>query len=310
VESGGKIIDATRDLAMAVNPIDMEAEFLKKPVARLVLDDEVQPFGPSAPLKNLDLGTLKIDQRIEKAYSDTDLRAREAVLELYKAGTLVSKIQRAFSVGAFGESKNRRFVPTRWSITAVDSIISASLMDKVRGCPIIDEYRIFESRQLDTRWMVLMLPREWSYELIEAWYPETAWNPGKNMVIYSDSESYEGRSTYAQIGGCYYAARLAVAEHLSQEGRQARVIILRETHPGYIMPVGVWNVRENVREALRNQPIKLNTLEEAFAYISGKLDIGIKTWIQNSTMLRDALHQRRLSDFIARQEFRAHGEAL
>lgn len=300
VEAGGKIIDATRELAMAINPIDIEAEFLKKPATRLVLDDEVQPFGPSAPLKNLDLGTLKIDQRIEKAYSDTDLRAREAVLDLYKAGTLVSKIQRAFSVGAFGERKNRRFVPTRWSITAVDSIISTNLMDKVRGYPIINEYRIYESRQLDTRWIVLMLPREWSYELIEAWYPETAWNPGKNIVIYSDSEAYEGRTTYAQIGGCYYAARLALAEHLCKEKRQARVIILRETHPGYIMPVGVWNVRENVREALRNQPTKFNTLEEAFTYISKKLDIGIETWIQNSTMLRDALHQKRLIDFIAR----------
>lgn len=298
VETSGKIIDQTRELALASLSADVDAEFSKKPFGRITLDDEIQPFGPSAPLKKLDVGNLKLDWRIDRAYSDTDLKAAEAVLELYNNGILVSKIQRAFSVGAFGLEKNRRFVPTRWSITAVDSIISKDLSYIVRTNPLINEYRVYESVQLDNRWEVLMLPTSWQYELVEAWYPQTVWNPyGRGIVMFSDSEGFEGRTTYAKIGGCYYAARLASCELLARERRQAGVVILREAHPGYIMPVGVWNVRENVRNALNNPPKKFETLNEALRYVSQKLAIPIRRWIRNSTILQNELYQKRIDDY-------------
>lgn len=295
---GSHIIEATREMALCSSPIDVEAEFLKKPKARLVLDDEVQPFGPTAPLKKIDVGNTKFDQRMEKANNDTDLLAKDAVLGLYKDGTLVSSIQKAFSVGSFGEGKARRFVPTRWSITAVDSMIGANLMEKMKDFPLINEYLIFESWQLDNRFVVLMMPKPWSYELIEAWYPNTVWNPfGKDVAIMSSYEGYEGRTTYAEIGGCYYAARLAVNEYLVKEKRQARVVILREAHPGYIMPVGVWNVRENVRAALKSAPRKCASLNEAFEYISTRLVIPKERWIKESKVLKETLFQRGLEDF-------------
>ncbi len=296
-----RLIETTRELALCTSPIDVEAEFLKKPRARLVLDDEVQPFGPTAPLKKIDVSNTKFDQKMEKAYNDTDLKARDAVLLLYKEGTFISSIQKAFSVGSFGEGKVRRFVPTRWSITAVDSMIGANLMEKMKDFPLINEYMVFESWQLDNRFVVLMMPRAWSYELIEAWYPNTVWNPfGKDVAIMSSSEGYEGRTTYAEIGGCYYAARLAVNEYLVSEKRQARVVILREAHPGYIMPVGVWNVRENVRAALKAQPKKFASLNEAFEFISTRLVIPKERWIKESTVLKNTLYQRGLEDFLGR----------
>ncbi len=296
-----RIIEATRELALCASPIDVAAEFLKKPSARLVLDDEVQPYGPTAPLKKIDVGNTKFDHRMEKAYSDTDLKARDAVLELYGKGTLVSGIQKAFSAGSFGEGKARKFVPTRWSITAVDSMIGAHLMEKMKDFPLINEYMVFESWQLDNRFVVLMMPRAWSYELIEAWYPNTVWNPfGKEVAIMSSSEGYEGRTTYAEIGGCYYAARLAVNEYLVEERRQARVVILREAHPGYIMPVGVWNVRENVRAALKAPARKFSSLDEAFEYISTRLVIPKERWIKASDVLKNTLYQKGLEDFFGR----------
>jgi len=297
---GSRIIEATREMALCSSPVDVEAEFLKKPSARLVLDDEVQPFGPTAPLKKIDVGSVKFNQRIEKAYYDTDLRAKDAVLGLYKDGILVSGIQKAFSVGAFGEGKARCFVPTRWSITAIDSMISENLMKKMKDFPLINEYLVFESWQLDNRFVVLMMPRSWSYELIEAWYPNTVWNPfGKDVAIMSSSEGYDGRSAYAEIGGCYYAARLAVNEYLVKEKRQARVVILREAHPGYIMPVGVWNVRENVRAALKSIPGRFHSLNDAFEYISTRLVIPEQRWIKKSTVLKDTLFQKGLEDFLS-----------
>jgi hypothetical protein len=297
----GKIIEKTRELALAVNPVNVELLLRKKPRGFIVLDDEVQPFGPSAPIRDLQVGNTRWDHQIEKAFYDTDLKAAEAVLELYRKGVLVTKIQRAFSVGAFGLEKNRRLVPTRWSITAVDSIISKELMEKVKTFPEIDEFRVYESRYLDNIFEVLMIPGKWSYEAIEAWYPGTVWNPsGRSVVMYSDWEGYGGRTTYAEIGGCYYAARLAVCEQLVKEQRQATVIVLREAHPGYIMPVGVWQVRENVRNAMRQKPYTFKSLEEALQFIAGRFQIPIRQWIMRSELLKNALFQKRITDFLER----------
>lgn len=293
-----KIIDITRELAMSSKATEIEADFLKRPSGRLALDDSVQPFGPSAPIKKLKTDNIQIDQRIDKANSDTDLKAVEAVLDLYKNKIFVSKIQRAFSVGAFGIEDNRRFVPTRWSITAVDDIISKNLVKKVKDFPYINEFRVYESIELDNRWEVILMPTSWRYELIEAWYPNTIWNPmGKQISIFSSHEKYNGRSKYAEIGGCYYAARLATSEYLKAEKRQAGIIILRETHPGYIMPVGVWNVRENVRNALKQKPRKFDSMSKVLEYITTRLDIPLKTWIMNSNLLKDSLYQKRINDY-------------
>ena len=298
-EEAGKIIEKTRELALASKPVDVELTLKKKPRGFLVLDDEVQPFGPSAPIRDLNIGNPYWDHHVEKAYDDTDLKAAEAVLELYNKGVFITKIQRAFSVGAFGLKKNRRLVPTRWSITAVDSIVSKALMEKVKQFPELSEYRVYESRYLDSVFEVLMIPARWSYETIEAWYPGTVWNQyGRNVFLYSDWEDHKGRTTYAEIGGCYYAARLAVCEKLVDEKRQATVIIFREVHPGYIMPVGVWNVRETVRNAMKQKPLVYNTLSEALKRVASQLRIPLKRWIQNSELLQNILFQRRITDFL------------
>jgi len=305
----GKIVELTREIALSKSSVESEAEFRKKPSGTIVLDDEVQPFGPSAPLKDFSVGSIKTDQKIEKAYSDTDLKASEAVFWLYEKGVLISRIQRAFSAGLFGIEKQRRLVPTRWSITAVDSIISQKLLEQVKTFPLINEYRVYEHEALDNKWIVLMIPDYWSYELIEAWYPKTVWNPaGKETIIYSDWEGFEGRTTYPSIGGCYPASRLSVSQKLVEEKRQAAVIVLREIHPGYILPVGVWNVRLNVKEALKNKPLKFDKMEDALKYISTKLDIPLKMWIKNSYLLKYILYQKKLLDFVQSINLRTHGQ--
>lgn len=298
IKEAGKIMDLTRELALASAATDVELALKKRPRGFLVLNDDVQPFGPSAPIKDLRVDSARWDHHVEKAYYDTDLKAKPAVLELYDKNVMVTRIQRAFSVGAFGVEKQRRLVPTRWSITAVDSMISKELMDKVKTFPLIDEYHLFESSYLDNQFEVLMMPDVWSYEAIEAWYPGTVWNPsGKYVVMYGDWEGFDGRTTYADIGGCYYAARLAVCEYLMKERRQATVIVLREARPGYIMPVGVWQVRENVRNAMRQRPLKFDTLEQALQRISSRFNIPIQRWIDRSKLIMNAKIQRKITQY-------------
>ena len=252
-ERNERFLEETRLLAMAEDSVDVELALKNKPSMLFVLNDEVQPIGPSAVIRDMRMGNSDLDQRIEKAYYDDDLKAADAVLELYGKGTAVSSLQKALSVGAFGVKSQRKLVPTRWSITAVDSMISQSLMDKVKDFPAINEFRIYESNYLDNRFEVLMIPDSWKYEAMEAWYPGTIWNPsGENIFLFSDWEDYRGRTYYARMGGCYYAARLAVTEKLVKERRQATTIVLREAHPEYIMPVGVWQVREDLRKPSSN----------------------------------------------------------
>jgi len=297
-EEAGKIMDKTRELALSIGPVDVELALKNKPRRYLVLDDEVQPFGPSAPILDMRVGTARWDHQIEKAYGDTDLKAADAVVTLYERGVLVTRIQRAFSVGVFGLKDKRRLVPTRWSITAVDSILSKDLIERIKTFPEINEYRVYESRYLDNRFEVFMIPNAWSYEAMEAWHPGTVWNPtGHSIVMFSDWEGYEGRTTYAEIGGCYYAARLAVCELLMKERRQATVVVLREAHPGYIMPVGVWQVRENVRNAMRQPPLKYNTLEEALQRIASQFQIPLPQWIIKSQLIQNALYQKKITEY-------------
>lgn len=282
-----------REMALAEKQLDVEAEFTKRPRGRFVHED-VQPFGPSAPLKEFTVGNFRMNQRMEKAYHDTDLLARDAVLYLYHKGLYVSAIQKAFSTGAFGMAKNRRFVPTRWSITAVDDTLSKHLLVQIRNYPTIDEYRVYETEHLNNKFVVICMPTHWQYETMEAFFPQVI---GDHLELYSDCEGYGGKKEYAQIGGCYYAARLAVAEQLEREQRQAGAVVLRECYAGYV-PLGVFNVRENMRDAMSSTPLQFESLHQALAHAGTRLRVPVQRWIRNSTLLRSLFVQKKVYDFL------------
>ena len=143
------------------------------------------------------------------------------------------------------------------------------------------------------------MPGNWQYESIEAWYPKTVWNEdGVNISIFGSYEKYTGRKTYAEIGGCYYSGRLAITEKLQLLKKQAVALILREVHDGYIMPVGVWNVREHVRETLQTEPTILHSTKEMFDCIKSRLDIKSNDWVRNSVILKDLIQQRRINEYL------------
>jgi hypothetical protein len=295
----GRIEERMRDLALAEKPADVELEFLKKPAARVNFFDEVQPFGPSASIKSLDMGNVRSDKQLEKKYSDTDATATTAMIELYKNNLLVSQIQRALSAGTLGIGTKRKFVPTRWSITAVDDTLSKHNREEVKVFEPVDVIYAYYDEALDNRWLILFMPGNWQYESIEAWWPGTVWNEGgKEISMIGSYEGYKGRSKYAEMGGCYYSGRLAVTEKLQIMQKQAKILILREVHEGYIMPVGVWNVREHVRQTLEKEPAIMHTKTELFSYIESKLDIKRKDWIKNSRILSDMIKQQSINDYL------------
>ena len=78
--------------------------------------------------------------------------------------------------------------------------------------------------------------------------------------------------------------------------RQARVVVFREVYEGYAVPVGVWQVRENVRNAMKSDCEKFSTLKEALDYIRPRLRIPLEEYVKRSKILR----QMRLSDFFGK----------
>ncbi|HME19058.1 MAG TPA: hypothetical protein VKF15_04940, partial [Nitrososphaerales archaeon] len=160
----GRLLMSLQELAMASRPVDSELKLTKAPRKILTLSEDTQPFGPSAPLSGFHLGNSTPDRRIETAYYDRDLKAVDAVSELYRKGVLVTRIQKAFSLGMFGSGARRRMVPTRWSITAVDSSLSLAALDKVKHNPTIDEHRVYGFNVYDNQYVAILLPEQWRFE--------------------------------------------------------------------------------------------------------------------------------------------------
>ncbi len=296
----GKYLLDLHDLALSSTSVEVDAKFKKKPRMAVALSEETQPYGPSAMIRDMRIAPSTGERRLENVYYDGDLLAGGGMVELYRDGVEVSRIQRVLSLGMLGVQGQRKVVPTRWSITAVDDTLSKWLLRSVKNYPPIDKYEVYTYTYLDNVYEVVMSPRNWEYESIEAWFPGTAWNEnGAAPAIMGDHEPYEGRTTYASIGGCYYSCRLAAAEALQKIQRQAAVLVLREARPGYILPVGVWNVRESVRAALRTKPATFDTFQQALQYACGNFMIPQQTWTGTSTLIREELFQQRLNRYFA-----------
>jgi hypothetical protein len=112
-----------------------------------------------------------------------------------------------------------------------------------------------------------------------------------------DYEEYFGRTRYAKVGGCYYSTRLAVAEALERERRQAAAIVLRETYPGFIMPLGVWNVRESIRELMKQPFERHETFRSALDSGLSKMTISKSKWVRESVLISRELTQTKISAY-------------
>lgn len=283
------LIEKLQEISLSSKSTQSEAEFGSRPRG-LSFTDESAPHGPSALIEKFDIESVKWDRELEKVYYDTDFKARDAVLDLHSKELPFSNIQKAFSVGTMGIDKNRRLVPTRWSITACDTMIADSLLKEVRNYDIMDTYRVHEFRSLNNYYAVLLLPTEWQYEWIEAFLHVL----GREELIFADHELNSGKKEYSSVGGCYYTCKMAVLETLAREKKQAGVIVLREAYNGYV-PLGVFNVRENVRNAMNEIPREFEDMNTALNYIESKLELSMDKFKNASHLLQELIISRQMT---------------
>jgi hypothetical protein len=295
--TSGRYIESLQELAMASKSAESEAIFEKRPIADIEQEKDLgesAPFGPIAPLKSFKTASLSVDKRLEDAYYDKDLHAAEAVVDLYQEGVEVSRIHRVLSTGMLGLKKKRRLVPTRWSITATDDIISVSLVKSIVFYQQIDHFEVYKYSHLGNHYSVILIPDDiWSFEMKEVWFDNNG-NIGMGM----DFEDARGLDHYPSIAGAYFAARLGISEHLSKRRRKAAALALREIHPDYVMPVGVWQIREGIREAMKTEKSEFETFEKALNFACISLSTSKKEWIRGSKIFK-LNEQRRITDFLS-----------
>ena len=284
----GRFIENLHEVAMSSHSIDTDLQFHKTTLPVTTIDGESAPFGPVGDIKSAKFFGTRSDKSIERVYYDHDLKAQDAVLTLYNQGIDISKIQKCFSIGMLG--KKRKLVPTKWSITATDDIISKSLVSEILEFDLIDSCRIFSHDHLGNMFSVILFPHRWIFEMQEAWHDE-------NKVGFGfDSEDARGIDHPPAIAGAYFAAKLGVAEYLVQKKLQAAVLVLREIRPEYAVPVGVWQIREAVRAAMKKEPYIAGNFGDSVNFASKRMSISKSEWLSRGRLFK-MLKQKSISEF-------------
>ena len=284
----GRFIENLHEVAMSSHSIDTDLQFHKTTLPVTTIDGESAPFGPVGDIKSAKFFGTRSDKSIERVYYDHDLKAQDAVLTLYNKGIDISKIQKCFSIGMLG--KKRKLVPTKWSITATDDIISKSLVSEILEFDLIDSCRIFSHDHLGNMFSVILFPHRWLFEMQEAWHDE-------NKIGFGfDSEDARGIDHPPAIAGAYFAAKLGVAEYLVQKKLQAAVLVLREIRPEYAVPVGVWQIREAIRAAMKKEPYIAGNFIDGVNFASKRMSISKSEWLSRGRLLK-MLKQKSISEF-------------
>ena len=288
---------------MAKKSAELEILLKSKPQLQLKPEKESHPFGPQIMMRKARITeNTRVDTRVDKVVSDTDLKSVQGIMKLYRKGFEENSLHKLLSVGTLGIGKQRKLVPTRWSITAVDDTIAKELVKEVKDYQI-GEYSCHFGGDWGNYYLLLFFPDVWSYELFET-YLDLRVNPwSKNGYAYStDYEPYDGRKTYAEeTAGGFYAARLPILEKMKQLQRQGSCLALRFISSEYNVPLGVWVCREASRKSLQERPIHFASQELMITYakeiIHRKFGFNLDMLFNESILLKELKVQRKLTQF-------------
>ncbi|OIO41219.1 hypothetical protein COU56_05070 [Candidatus Pacearchaeota archaeon CG10_big_fil_rev_8_21_14_0_10_31_9] len=285
------LVKPLSEIAMSNKSVSAEF-FLEKPVKFAPIQELSVPIiGNPAPLKRLRLEeNPKIEKSVDYVVSDEKLKSTDGIKHLYESNVTITNIVKVLSAGLLGIKDQRKMVPTRWAITAVDDTLSKELLEKIKYYPELSEVRLFHSEYLGNHYEILLIPDTFSFEVIEISL--------KNKGVWKDHESTFGRKKYAEdVTGAYYANRLAVCEYLNEIRRQAKCIFLREIRPEYNAPLGVGILREVSRDAFSKYPEKFQTTNDALKKVEERLKQPVGNFTNQSALLKEQYKQKKLTDW-------------
>lgn len=283
--------NALNQVSMAKKSVSAEFFLTKPPKFKIIKESSIPIIGNPAPLKRVRLEeNPKIEKKVDYLVSDTKLKAAEGIKELYKNRIETSNIIKILSAGLLGLNSQRKLVPTRWSITAVDDTLSKEQLLKIRTFKEINDLLVFHGEYLGNHYEILLLPDKWSFEVIEiAETTKQAWQ---------DHEFFFPRKKYADnVTGGYYAIRLGITEFLLKNQRQATVLVFREVGKEYNVPLGVGILRELGRGIFQKQGKKFQTIKEALEDINTRFKLDVSEFTNKSVLLEEFGKQKRLNEW-------------
>ena len=288
-----RLMDVFNQVSLADKPVDTEIYLDKKPQFKLVFHNEVSPHGPRVELERARITeNVHIPEKVDKVVND-EITSKESLSILYNKGFDNQYLTKVLSSGQTGLSANKKLVPTRWSITAVDDTLGKEIISEIKNNQIINDYRIYFGNYFGNYYVIMMYPEIWSYELFETMIG--------NFESSHDYENHYGRKSYADetVGG-YYAARLSILEHLRSIKRQATVIALRFVSDEYWAPLGVWVVRQAVKNSVNNKPVIFSDKESMKKYadeLLKKYGYRLDHFSNQSVLNKQLSVQKKLGDF-------------
>lgn len=298
-----RFLEMTKEISIAQKPVDVELGLVKKPTFKLNFAGRAAPYGPNVSVKTASIGSnTQINWRLEKAASDTDLKAADAVTSLFRKGVDEHALTRAFSMGNFGLGRRRVLVPTRWSITAVDDTAGKALITEVKKFQEGNCAAYFGGH-LGNYYLIMFFDDVWQYELYEQFVPQERRKPNSAIIAEHDYEPYAGRKDYAhETAGGYYATRLGILEKLRELKRQAAVLVIRVITEEYTAPLGVWVVREAVRKALAMPPLRFGDhklmLDYAQKTMQQRFGYDINSLLRKSDVVKSLTSQQKLKKYL------------
>ena len=273
-QNSQSITNVMQEIAMTHKSTATEM-ILRKPIQQnyKYSDSSVPIISRAASIQSAKLQeNAPVKPKIDYLVNDSSVKSTQAIKELYNSNIPASNIMKLLSAGLLGLKSSRKLVPTKWSITAVDSTLSQQKLEKIKFYQELSEIQLFQANYLGNYYNFLLLPSIFSFEVIEI-------SLGKGGV-WQDYESNFSRKKYASsVTGAYYANRLALVEYLEKIKRQASCLIIREIRPEYNVPLGVGILRETSREAFKRDPQVFNTLKEALANIQNNLKQPIENYL-------------------------------
>lgn len=299
-----KLLDLSQEIGMASKPVEIEVELKDKPSSNLRMEKIVSPLSNNANVKNIRITeNPKVKTIVEKTISDIDLKSVEGIYNLYKRGLDENFLSKVLSIGLLGVKKNRKLVPTRWSITATDDTIAKKLLKEIHYYDCFENNFVYFGGYLGNYYLIMFFPGVWSYELFETPVPfeVNPWSKSGKFYAY-DYEDYYGRKNYAgETAGGYYACRLGITEKLSELRKQGSVLVLRFITHEDKYPLGVWVCREATRISLKNNFIEFEDKELAINYVKAlakkKFGVDITSILKESEILNELKNQKRIFDF-------------
>lgn len=294
-----KFISLMQEISMAYKSVSTEFFLKKAPTRRLEINKSLPFIGNPAPLDNARLQeNPKVKPKVDYLVADIHAKSVDSITEMHKSNISVTNIMKILSAGLLGLQSNRKLVPTRWSITAVDDTISKNMLKRIKYYPEINDVLLFSANYNGNFYEILLLPDKFSFEVLEAEMKGSLWNPNLEVGVMQDYEFFNGRKKYAyEVTGAYYANRLALCEYLEKIKRQATAIFFREVRPEYYAPLGVGILRECCRGAFKQKPEKFNSVDQALKRIQEKFKLDVSVFTDKSVVLKEYGKQRRLSQY-------------